>query len=321
MLGTSAAIKQFELKVAASGTDLKTFALPLPKNLAKLDYSGNLDFDGIIAGTLQALKVDGDLALNNFRIAGLEFDRILTGSVTGVPKEGIKLDLAGVEDEIELALDSNYQPVSFDIALNQMNVSGIRRNDLLQMEADNLQIGLVKEVAKGTGILLPRNILVQPISGELSGDFAYNLKTSELSGQEVTIANPILGRLRGDRATGNFRYLNGNFILSKAQFQKNDSQYLLDGSLINTKQGPQLQAKASVSQGQIQDVLEALQIFELSDLSRGLKEPVYAKAADLYEGRGLLGTRHEARGTREEGFDEVEQMQRIMVATINKLKD
>ena len=278
-LGTTDAIEQFELQVIADRVDLKTFSIP---KTAKLNYSGNLDFNGVIAGSLQAPKIEGDLALANLQIAGLAFDRTLTGTVKGIPEEGIKLNLAGREDQIELTLDRNYQPASFNVELDRMSVSGIRQNEQLQIEANNLQVGLFPEIAKASQIALPQTVLSQKLSGDLSGNFVFNLKTSELSGEQIAIANPHFGNLKGDRLTGNFRYLNSNFTLKNAQFQKNESQYLLNGSLTNTQRGPQWQAEIAVSQGQIQDVLETLQIFELSDFARGLEPPAYDKAIDLY---------------------------------------
>ncbi|MCU0538037.1 MAG: translocation/assembly module TamB [Hydrococcus sp. Prado102] len=294
LLGTPKAIKQFELQVVASRVDLKAFAIPLPGNLAKVGYSGNLDFDGKIAGTLQAPRIEGDLGLDKLQVASLEFDRTLKGTIKGIPQKGINIDLAGIQDRIQLALAPKYQPSSFDIELNRMNVSGIRKNDLLQIEADNIQVGLFKNIAKASQITLPEAILAQPLSGELSGNFAFNLQTSELAGDEIAIANPHLGTLKGDRITASFRYFNNNLTLKNALFQKNDSQYLLNGSLINIQSNPQLQAEIEVFKGQIQDVLQTLQIFDVSDLTRGLKTPIYAKAADLYEGR-----RQKAEGRRQ----------------------
>ncbi|NJQ96685.1 MAG: hypothetical protein HC784_01185 [Hydrococcus sp. CSU_1_8] len=285
LLGTPKAIKQFELQVAALEVDVKAFAIPLPDNIAKVSYSGNLDFDGTIAGTLQSPRIEGDLNLDKLQVASLEFDRTLKGTVKGIPEKGINIDLAGIQDRIQLALDPKYQPTSFDIELDRMNVSGIRKNEQLQIKADNIQVDLFKNIAKASQITLPEAILSQPLSGELSGNFAFNLQTSELSGEDVAIANPHLGTLKGDRITSSFRYFNNNLTFKNALFQKNDSQYLLNGSLINIQSSPQLEAEIAVSKGQIQDVLQTLQIFELSDLARGLNPPIYAKAADLYEGR------------------------------------
>ncbi|OKH23246.1 hypothetical protein NIES593_10410 [Hydrococcus rivularis NIES-593] len=283
LLGTTAAIERFELQVAANRADLKAFSLSVPASLARFDYSGSLDFNGIIAGTLRSPKINGNLAIGNLQVAGLEFDRSLKGTVKGLPEKGIELALAGTEDEIQLALDPKCQPVSFDLALDRMSVRGTRKNEWLQIEADNVRVGLFKNIAKASQFALPETLLAQPLSGELSGDFALNLNTSELSGEQVKIANPRFGSLSGDRLTANFRYLDGNLILQNARFQKNDSQYLLNGSLTNAQRGWQWQAEVAVSGGQIQDVLETLQIFELSDLTRGLKAPDYDKAADLYE--------------------------------------
>jgi translocation and assembly module TamB len=292
LLGTPAAIEQFEIKVAANRADVRNFSLALPVSAERLDYSGKINFNGIIAGTPQALRIDGDAALENFKIVGLTFDRILKGTVKGIPQQGIALDLTGVEDRIQLALSPNYQPVSFNLALDRMEVSGARKNDLLQIKANNVDIGIFQKIAQASKIPVSEAFLAQPFSGALAGNFVFNFKTLELLGEEIAIANPRLGRVQGDRFTGSFRYFNGNFALKNALFQKNESRYLLEGELANTKQGAQWQAKINVSQGEIQDVLETLQIFELADFGRGLN-PNYVKAAALYQSKNPTPTRQQ----------------------------
>jgi translocation and assembly module TamB len=284
LLGTPAAIEQFELKIAANRADVRNFSLALPVSAERLDYSGKLNFNGIVAGTPQALRIDGEAALENFKIVGLTFDRLLKGTVKGVPQQGISIDLTGVEDRIQLALAPNYQPISFELALDRMEVSGKRQNELLQVEANNVNIGIFKNIAQASKLPVSTAFLAQPLSGDLTGNFVFNFKTLELVGEEIAIANPRLGRVQGDRFTGSFRYLNGNFAIKEALLQKNESRYLLEGELANTNQGAQWQAKINVSQGEIQDVLETLQIFELADFGRGLN-PNYVKAAALYRTR------------------------------------
>ena len=282
-LGTQSAIEQFKLDVTAKGVNLRTLPISLPKPLSELNYAGQVDFDGAIAGTAREPKIEGELALHNFRVERFVFDPVLGGTLKGLPEEGINLQLKGSSDRIELALTPDYQPISFSIQLDQMSASGSRQGERLLVEANKIQIGLLKDIALKQQVSLPEAVPPQLISGELSGNFFLNLNTYEFSGNNLAIANPRFGSLKGERLTGNLQYFGGRFILTKGQFQQGNSQYQLDGSLIPTEDGPQFQAQVEIARGQIQDILETLQYFELSDFARGFSAPTYSTAADLYK--------------------------------------
>ncbi|NET54644.1 MAG: hypothetical protein F6K47_00065 [Symploca sp. SIO2E6] len=285
--GSLAAINNLDLDVTA--TDLNLAKLPLPA--ADFKVVGLADFAGKIAGTPTAPDVNGKLALKDFAIDGLKFDPLLTGTVAAVPGTGVNLQLAGTtrEDQIQLALDSNYQPVSFYIQGRQLFAEGssqeeellavakgTRQGEILSVEAENFPIGFLKEVTP-----LPAPIASQPLSGKLSGDLAVNLNNFGIEGN-VEIAEPIFGTLRGDIFSAKLAYQpNGNIALTDGKFQKENREYLLAGNFIPTTQGPEFAGKLQVVQGELQDVLTALQFFDLPDLNRPGLFPSYDGAADL----------------------------------------
>ncbi|MGK7875461.1 MAG: translocation/assembly module TamB domain-containing protein [Xenococcaceae cyanobacterium] len=288
--GALAGIEHLELDVEARGIDLQSIPIPLPKTVANLTYSGRVDFEGAIAGTPTAPKIEGGLTLRDFAFPTLAFDPVLAGTIRVIPGEQVNLQLGGgfqaepgKGDRIGLALDSNYQPVSFFVQLGEIVARGHREEELLQVDVENFPIGLVKDFARLNNVPVPEAVITQPLSGELSGNFALNLENFQVYGNNVAIANPVFGSLKGDRFTGNFQYADGDFALALGQFQINNSEYLLDGSLIQTKDGPQFQAQVQVARGQIQDILVSLQIFEFSDFGRGFRAPTYGSAADLYQ--------------------------------------
>ncbi|HEY9797744.1 MAG TPA: translocation/assembly module TamB domain-containing protein [Leptolyngbyaceae cyanobacterium] len=266
------AIRSFNLNVQAEDLNLQQLPAALPKSV---NLAGRADFDGRIAGTPTAPNVNGDLRLRDFVAGGLEFEPLLAGRVSAVPGQGVNLQLRGTQDQINVALGANYQPVSFLVQTQEAIANGTRQGELLLVNAQDFPIDIIKQLAP-----LPTAIASQPISGRLSGNLAVNLNTYGISG-DVAIANPILGSLRGDSFTGTFQYANGVVALGDGEFKQGNNQYLLSGNLTQTPNGPQFQAQLQVAQGELQDVLTALQLFDLSDLSRGFNAPVYGKASNV----------------------------------------
>ncbi len=265
------AIEGFNLNVRASDLNLQQLPAGLP-NAVKL--AGRADFDGRIAGTPTAPNVNGNLRLRNFVAGGLAFEPLLAGTVNVTPGQGVNLQLSGTEDQINVALAPNYQPISFLVRAKGAVATGTRSGQELLVSVQNFPIDTIKTFAPTTPIAS------QPLSGRLSGELAVNLNTYGISGS-VAIANPIFGSLKGDSFTGTFQYANGVVVLKDGQFKQGDNQYLLSGNITQTPKGPQFQAQLKVAQGELKDVLTALQIFNLSDLSRGFSAPVFGKAADV----------------------------------------
>ncbi len=276
-------VKQFDLQVAAQGLNLQS--LPLPPSMAKIDYSGQVDFQGAIAGTPQQPKIEGKLALDNFQLEGLAWERVLSGKLQGNTQDGVNLQLAGIRDRLQLSLNPQYQPISFLLETDQVNLKGFQQGEEFLIHAQQVPLSLLSTVAKARKSLIPSNLhalLEQPLSGYLSGYFAFHLQTFALSGKQVAIANPQLGRFKSDRLAANFRYLGGNLSLSEGQLDIKKSQYRFNGTVAQMLREPQVQAEITISQGQVQDVLESLQIFEFADLNRGFTPPNFKRAAALY---------------------------------------
>ena len=274
-------IDQFNLDVKAEDVDLHTLPIPLPQALAPLNYSGGIDFAGSIGGTPTAPQINGQLALQNFAVESFTFEPTLTGTVQVSPQAGVDLNLAGTSDRLRLNLSADNQPQSFSIKFDQTVVNGSSQGERLRLTTENVPIASLKDLANALNAPLPEAVAAQRLSGELSGDFTLNPATLAVDG-EIAIAQPAIGRLKGDRFTGNVTYANDQLALRDGLFQQGESRYRLDGRLDQATDAPQFQARVNVAQGQVQDILETLEIFELADLSRGLKAPQYGNSADLY---------------------------------------
>ncbi|GBF79575.1 translocation/assembly module TamB domain-containing protein [Aphanothece sacrum] len=280
-------IKGFFLEIAAKSFDLTALPLDLSSVIPNLNYSGKMDFEGTVTGTPKTPTIEGKLALINLKVGELQFEPVLTGNIAGEPTQGVKLALAGRNDQLNLELAKNWQPVTFSIKQGQQSVTGIRQTQEFQVEAKQISLdflqNLAKTITKTQNNLVSSNYLLsQPVSGELSGKFVWDIQTGAITGKQVAIANPVVGTLKGKEFTGNIHYGNGSVTLKNGQWQAKNSQYQLNGQFTSTANGPLINAEVAINQGNLQDILETLQIFDLDDLKRGLTPPVYGKAADLY---------------------------------------
>jgi translocation and assembly module TamB len=286
-----AAVKYFEFDVPqAEWLDITKLRIPLPSWAVNLDYSGRADFVGRIKGIPAAMDIDGSLDLRHFRVENITFAPILSGFVRIDPANGANLQLSesGVnsQERIELVLDRNFSPLAFVIKRDEIEIVGKGQQEIVQIQTKNVPLDLLKTVAiKSPDLNIPKNLAAQPVEGELTGDFTTNLNTLATSGENITIAAPILGRVKGDSLIGDFQYSEGYFALQNVKFQQRDSIYQIAGELVQKTNDLELDGSISIDRGQIQDVLIALEIFEFSDFQQLFSDRDYAKSADLYESK------------------------------------
>ena len=274
---------------AVENVDIQRISqLPALQRFQELGIKGRITANLNVATKLttfdpKAVQVSGQLRLENFAAEKLTFEPILTGEIQVNPGEGVNLRLAGVQDRIELALSPSYKPESFAVRLGDAIANGTTQGDRLQVTTAKIPISLIKSFAP-----LPDNIASQPLSGLLSGNFDINLASRNIIGQNVQIDQPIIASIKGDKLVGNFSYINGVAKLTDGEFQQGDNRYFLNGSVTPTAQGPEFQGQLKVAKGEVQDLLTALQIFELQDLISGFKSRTYGSAANLQPAdRGL----------------------------------
>ena len=298
-----AAVDYFEFDVdRAKDIDITKLRLTLPSWATNLDYSGRGDFSGQISGIPSAMKIAGNLALKNFRVEDIKFDPLLAGNVQISPETGVSLQLEEILtapllapaedlemdeqplDKIELVLDKDFSPVAFTFARDYLSVTGTGKREIVEINTQNIPVGLLKTIAlKSKDLKLPENVAIQPVDGELSGDFILNLNTLATSGENVAIESPALGSIRGDLLKGDFQYVDGYFAIQDVEFQQRNSTYKLAGNLKQKPDDIQLDGTIAIEGGQVQDILVALQIFELTDFSRIFSDRGYGEAVSLYQ--------------------------------------
>ncbi len=125
-----------------------------------------------------------------------------------------------------------------------------------------------------------------PITGTVSGQvnvpgwkMPLNPATLQATGQ-IAIAQPAIGYIKGDSFQAEFSYANGSASLTNGLFRQGSGQYLISGN-VKTGANPQFEGKVNVQQGNLQQVLATLQYFNLGDLARAVKPPVYGDSGDV----------------------------------------
>ncbi|MEH1964197.1 MAG: translocation/assembly module TamB domain-containing protein [Nostoc sp.] len=264
-------ITELNLNVQAQNYNLKQLPINLPNQVA---VAGKVDFNGQITGKLPLPNVVGQINLRDLVVQNIAFEPLLTGNIDSAQGRGLNLNLAGNRDRLDFNLDANNRPKSFLVQWQQALATGNVEGNDWTLKVANFPLQILNLTPPpitrlGTG----------KIAGLLTGDLLLNQQTLAATGN-LAIANPQIGRLKGDRIAAQFRYANGKATLASSEFLKGNSRYALVGTLAQTPKGPQLQGKLNVNQGKIEDVLAVAQVFDLQNLPGGSAE-IYGTAEDL----------------------------------------
>ncbi|MBD0339686.1 MAG: translocation/assembly module TamB domain-containing protein, partial [Microcoleus sp. Co-bin12] len=244
-----------------------------------LPLRGNVDFTGRLSGTPAALSLVGDVEVRDLAVNQIAFDPVLAGSVNADAGKSVDLRLAGASDKIEVALNQSFLPTSFLIQRGESVASG-------QTEGETLRVNLSDFPLAALNLAPAKEAGLGPITGTVSGQvnvpgwkMPLNPATLQASGQ-IAIAQPAIGYIKGDSFQAEFSYANGSASLTNGLFRQGSGQYLISGN-VKTGANPQFEGKVNVQQGNLQQILAALQYFNLGDLARGLKPPVYGDSGDV----------------------------------------
>lgn len=267
-------ITNLNLDISAKDYNLHSLPLNLPD---AVKVAGIANFEGKVTGKLPVPNIQGELDIRDLKVNQVAFEPLLNGNIKAVSGGGLNLNIAGQNDRIAFNLDRNQQPRSFFVQRQQAFASGELRGNNLAVKAEKIPLEFFN-------FTLPARTLVGPgsIAGSLSGNFQVNRNTLATKG-DLTLAQPQIGRIRGDRLLAKFTYdrLKDKITLNNSSFLKGNSKYEVVGSITQSSQGPKLQGEINITQGKAQDVLTAFQLFELQDFQRGFTQPAYGRAADL----------------------------------------
>ena len=266
-------ITQLDLNVQASNFDLQQ----LPVDISNaVNVAGKVDFNGKVTGKLPLPNVVGQVALKDFVINDVAFEPVLSGNVKSQLGSGLQLNVAGKQDRIAVNFNENNRPESFVVKRGEAFASGQSQGDILALDIKAFPLQLLK-------LPLPVNRYLGSgkIAGTFTGNVRVNQKTFATASGNIAVQNPEVGRLKGDKLVANFNYNGNKLSISTGEFFKGESSYIVAGTVTQIGEAPQIKGQLKVKQGKIQDVLTALQIYELQDIQRGLEEPTYGKASQL----------------------------------------
>jgi translocation and assembly module TamB len=264
-------------------TDFNLAGLPLPvANLPTETATGELlppfiagtvNFAGQITATApqspQPLPFDinviGDVRLEQFAIATLDFEPVLTGPIRVTP-DGVQVAIEGTQDAISVALDENFFPESFLVQAGEAVAQGtIDNGNLLNFDVAQFPLAIL-------------NVVVPPEQGPVGGllftQGQINLDTQAAVAQ-LEIREPSIGLIQLNEIVGEISFADNVGVLNGGALRFGQSEYLIQARAV-LDENPNFEGRIEVARGQVEDILQTLQIFTVADLQRGLEPPDYA---------------------------------------------
>jgi len=272
-------LQRFALDIAYDNYDLARVA-PFSK---ALQLQGVANFAGRLSGTPSAVSLEGQSQIDDLIVNDIDF-----GSVSGpveISPSGSQIALSGSSSAIAATLDGQQQPVAFRVQQGETQVEGNREGDRLTAAVLNFPLtALGLKPAGGLGGL----------GGTLSGDvtadwpslqssFSPNWRTAlerlNATGNIVVDA-PRLGYITGHQVQGQVKIADGILRLQDGALSLGQSRYGISGDLAIA---PELMARGTIvaEQGYIQDLLLALQIFDLRDFAQGFAARQFGTLSDI----------------------------------------
>ncbi|MGD1714431.1 translocation/assembly module TamB domain-containing protein [Dapis sp. BLCC M172] len=243
--------------------------------------TGRVNFDGKIIGeSIADLNLVGDVALRNLAVNAVDFDSELSGTLNAGITQGVNVKIAGNNDRLELVLDETYFPTAFLVKRDQAKLAGVTEGENFLVTLEKFPLGLL-------GIAPAEQFGIGAVSGETSAKIALsNLRTFDINSIKadgnLEVAKPSIGYIDAESFTAKINYGEGKANLNDGTLLLGESRYVLQAMVdINSPTNPKFAATLNIEKGEAQDILTALQWFDLEDIGRGIATPNYASAADV----------------------------------------
>ncbi|MGK7920012.1 MAG: translocation/assembly module TamB domain-containing protein, partial [Trichodesmium sp.] len=272
-----------EFDLASLPIEQFTQNLPIDKRGELL--TGKVNFDGKVIGeSITDLNLVGDVVLRNLTVNAVDFDSELSGELNAGINQGVNFQIAGNNDRLELVLDETYFPTNFLVKRDQAKLAGISEGENFQITLEKFPLGLL-------GIAPAEQFGIGAVSGETSANIALsNLRTFDINkiaaNGNLEVTKPSIGYIDAESFTADINYAEGKANLNDGTLLLGESKYVLQAMVdINNSLGatfdPKFTASLNIEKGEVQDILTALQWFNLEDITRGIATPNYASAADV----------------------------------------
>ncbi|NES79071.1 MULTISPECIES: translocation/assembly module TamB domain-containing protein [unclassified Okeania] len=285
-------ISGININVNLSDFDLES--LPIEKLAQNLPIekkgellTGRVNFDGKVIGkSIEDLSLVGDIVLRNLAVNSVDFDSVLSGKLNAGIADGVTFKIAGEQDRLELVLDrfdQTYFPTAFLIQRDEAKLAGVT-------EGENLLVTLEQFPVELLDIAPAAQFDIAQVSGEASAKIAISgLRTFDLNSiaanGNLAVAKPSIGYIDAESFTADINFAEGIGTLNDGTLLLGDSRYVLQAMVdINSPDAnfdPKFAGNLKIEKGEAQDILTALQWFNLEDIARGIKTPNYANAEDV----------------------------------------
>ena len=268
------AVTNVALNLNISEFELAT--LPLPPNTKSLALSGTTSFVGTVQGQPLRPQVNGNVRLDQVAVGDLILEKALTGAVQTRSDRRMVVDLRGSRDRLMARLNPNFRPEQAQMQVGETKVDlavQYANNNLdpqqLQLTTDNVPVTLVQAIALDQPQFQQLDFPLADIKagGTLSSELTANLQNLSASGRLV-VAAPSLGSIQGDRLQGQFFLSNDRLVVQDVAWLQNDSRYGVGGTIDlpnNNRSQPTIALTGEVEQGRIEDILVAMQLFDVND--------------------------------------------------------
>jgi translocation and assembly module TamB len=237
--------------------------------------AGLTSFSGQISGNWENPQIAGnarlvDLALNQFAFEPL------AGPVALSLAEGGEVDLRGPSDRIQLAVNADPWPTTFEIRNSGFVASGYGEGrqlyaDIEQFPLAELNVQPLADYGFGT----VTGIVNVSIDADLT-DF-----NNPLANGTLTVTEPGLDPIAAELITADFRYTDNVAVLNQGELQLANSRFLLTARAALQPE-IEYQGELTIAEGQIEDLVAIAQAIDLSAFGLGgITATPTGTAADL----------------------------------------
>ncbi len=277
-------------------------------NLANVANNNIRVLGGRVSGTAQATgRLDRfdlkDLQVDsNVQLSGLSLKPNLAGAISPLPPIDLagpakiingKIDIDLTDKNNSLSIHSDDRTVKFAGRLADIPAESLASGQSTTIEAEGeINSKLLRLTARGVPIDLVTSFLPplpqikkQELKGIVGGELSIDLsngKLAKIEGTNLSIDNPQIGILKGDRLqSGSVSYADGTLTVRDGMFLRDKNIYLIDGRIFTKAQQPEYQLSVKVDKGKLADVSNLFQIFSLDDVINPFGERGYGRATDL----------------------------------------
>ncbi|WP_299411518.1 translocation/assembly module TamB domain-containing protein [Acaryochloris sp. IP29b_bin.148] len=237
------------LAVRSQGYDLGLFP---PFGPTQVKMAGRANLAGQLTGTVADPYLESTVQLNNLRVGGVLFEPVLKGKMRYGQQAQLDLRVSGPRDRINLALNSNQLPTSFDIRRDQAWAIGKTEKGKLNLAFQEVPLTALNWQPVDT---------LGKLSGLSSGQFTLNPQTYAGTGG-LWVNQPGIGKLTGDTFVGKFQFSDNTITLQQGELLDRNNAYQLQAKILSGTH-PKISGSLLVRQAEIADILAAAKTLNL----------------------------------------------------------